>query len=177
MKQSRKASFTEAVLNTLFGFGISLLAQWFFLPLLGVAISLSQNFIFAVIMTVISIARGFVLRRLFEGLHIRVPLSPFMLAVIAERRRQVEGEGWSLDHDDQHYRGELARAGASYAVNAGRTEGQRGDPPIYWPWDREWYKPAGFRRDLVKAGALIVAEGERFDRQRKPKAMRGREAA
>ena len=51
-------------------------------------------------MTAISIARGFLLRRLFEALHIRRPLSPFMQAVIAERVRQVEVEGWSSEHDD-----------------------------------------------------------------------------
>ena len=34
----------------------------------------------------------------------------------------------------------------------------------YWPWDREWWKPTTQRRDLVKAGALILAEIERIDR-------------
>lgn len=45
-------------------------------------------------MTMISIARSYVLRRLVEALHIRRPLSPFMQAVIAERYRQVEVERW-----------------------------------------------------------------------------------
>jgi hypothetical protein len=113
------------------------------------------------------------LRRLFEALHIRVPLSPFMLAVIAERRRQVEGEGWIAEHDDGHATGELAQAGAAYAQSAGTASLLI--PPKVWPWSRDWWKPTGFRRDLVKAGALIIAEGERFDRQRKPK--RGRATA
>lgn len=34
----------------------------------------------------------------------------------------------------------------------------------HWPWSREWWKPKNPRRDLVKAGALIVAEIERLDR-------------
>ena len=186
MKQSRRASLLEAVLNTLAGFGISLAAQWFFLPLIGVSISLHQNLVFALIMTVISIARTFVLRRLFEFLHIRVPMSPFMLAVIAERRRQVEVEGWTTAHDDNHKTGELAEAGAAYAQWAARyfyncDQSPAGDsyprkplpsPPVCWPWSLDWWKPRDFRRDLVRAGALIVAEGESFDRSRKQRRPR-----
>jgi hypothetical protein len=33
-----------------------------------------------------------------------------------------------------------------------------------WPWDRKWWKPKDRRRDLVRAGALILAEIERLDR-------------
>jgi hypothetical protein len=69
-------SFVESIFNILVGFGISLGAQVVFLPLLGVEVNFKQNFIFALIMTVISIARQFVLRRVFEALHIRRPLTP-----------------------------------------------------------------------------------------------------
>lgn len=174
MKQPKSMSLLESTINILVGFGISLAAQGFFLPLLGVSISLSQNLIFALIMTVISIARSYLLRRLFEALHIRHPLSPFMAAVMAERRRQIEVEGWSPEHDDKHGLGELARAGASYGISASatwtttamRVHLQTARQWI-WPWNREWWKPTGFRRDLVKAAALIIAEGEKFDRSRK----------
>jgi hypothetical protein len=166
MKQSRSASLTEAVLNTLAGFGISLAAQWFFLPLIGVSITFQQNLLFAVIMTFVSIGRTFILRRVFEALHIRVPMSPAMLAVIAERRRQVDTEGWTTEHDDAHATGELARAGGAYARKAGTMLNV---PPNEWPWDADWWKPQGFRRDLVRAGALILAEIERFDRLRRRK--------
>lgn len=33
-----------------------------------------------------------------------------------------------------------------------------------WPWNGRWWKPTNRRRDLIKAGALIVAEIERLDR-------------
>jgi hypothetical protein len=33
-----------------------------------------------------------------------------------------------------------------------------------WPWSVQWWKPKDRRRDLVRAGALIVAEIERLDR-------------
>lgn len=165
MKQSRLMSLVESVVNILVGFGVSLAAQWFFLPLLGVSISFSQNLLFALIMTAISIARSYVLRRIFEALHIRRPLSPFMQACIAERFRQVEAEGWSTDHDDRYRQGELARAGATYALYAG-VEKRCGAAPGEWPWPDDWWKPYGFRRDLVRGVALQLAEGERFDRMR-----------
>jgi hypothetical protein len=180
VKQSKLASWIESITSTAVGFGISLFAQWLFLPLLGVSITLSQNLTFAIIMTFISIGRGFVLRRIFEHFGIRTKLSPFMQAVVAERRRQIEAEGWDLAHDDQHLSGEMARAGASYAWGTTIQQVEDHDswvskPPIpitglmLWPWGRDWYKPAGFRRDLVKAAALILAEGEKFDRNRKRK--------
>lgn len=168
MKQSKFMSWLESCINIAVGFGISLAAQMFFLPLLGVAIDFHQNLFFALIMTVISLLRSFLLRRLFEALHIRRPLSPFMQAVIRERYRQIEDEGWSTEHDDQeHKTGELARAGACYARHAG-GDAQYWPTIDEWPWSFDWWKPAGFRRDLVKAGALIIAEGDKFDRNRKP---------
>ncbi|WP_445222221.1 hypothetical protein ACKWRH_21435 [Bradyrhizobium sp. Pa8] len=165
MKQSKFMSLVESLVNIAVGFGISVAAQAFFLPLLGVHISLHANLSFALIMTVISIARQFVMRRIFEALHIRRPLSPFMQAVIAERFRQIEVEGWSADHDAKYPAGVLAKAGASYAIHAGDTKGEH--LPVYWPWDWEWWKPQGFRRDMVRGTALMIAEGEKFDNERK----------
>jgi len=178
MKQSKLMSMLESIINVVVGFGISLAAQMVFLPMLGVHIDFHQNLQFALIMTAISIARSFLLRRVFEALRIRRPLSPFMQAVIAERFRQVEAEGWDTAHDDDHSQGTLARAGAAYALGERVTpcENYLDDEVVevtgrlIWPWDIEWWKPTGFRRDLVKSAALIVAEGEKFDRSRKRKA-------
>lgn len=80
--------------------------------------------------------------------------------VLAERRRQVEIEGWEPDHDDEHDGGELARAAACYAYNAGGGDSSG----MLFPWDCNWWKPSTPRRDLIKAGALILAEIERIDR-------------
>ena len=177
MKQSKLMSLVESVVSILVGFGISLGAQMYFLPLLGVQISFHQNLTFALIMTVVSIARQFCMRRIFEALHIRRPLSAFMQAVIAERYRQIEVEGWSPEHDDQHAPGELARAGGCYADRAGLPGRSLSDIPSRWPWAWEWWKPQGFRRDLVRAAALVVAEGEKFDRLRSRRPRRGWDAA
>src|SRR5205807_4652246 len=119
MKQTKLASLAESGINVIVGFGISLAAQIYFLPLIGVTVSIGQNVAFALIMTVISICRSYLLRRLFEALHIRRPLSPFMRAVVEERIRQVEREGWSHQHDDGHDRGVLSQAGACYLLHAG----------------------------------------------------------
>ena len=170
MKQSKFMSMLETCISTAAGFGISLCAQWFFLPLLGVSINMHQNLVFAVIMTVVSIARGFVLRRLFEALHIRAPISPGAMAIIAERQRQISVEGFDFAHDDAQRPGELALAGACYATTpAIRHYGSTPDCPANWPWFPEWWKPRDDRRDLVRAGALIVAELDRDLRNRRVK--------
>lgn len=99
--------------------------------------------------------------------------NPAILDVIAERQRQQSVEGWTPEHDDLHDSGELAGAAACYAhytnargwvfpTNPG--DYQSADEPDNWPWDRSWWKPTNPRRDLVKAGALILAEIERIDR-------------
>jgi len=90
--------------------------------------------------------------------------------VLLERERQINKEGWSIQHDDTHIRGEMASAAACYAVpSRHRLEAFK----AFWPssWSELWWKPAGphsdlsaRRRDLVKAAALIVAEMERIDR-------------
>jgi len=88
--------------------------------------------------------------------------------VMAERARQISAEGWTPEHDDQHVDGEMAQASGCYALNAAgwKTEALRGCWPIKWM--AAWFKPTTPRRDLVKAGALIIAEIERQDRATTP---------
>lgn len=81
--------------------------------------------------------------------------------VLAERQRQIEAEGWTPEHDDQHTDGSLAVAAACYAI---ADRDGRAEAPPFWPWDLDWWKPSDDRRMLVKAGALILAEIERLDR-------------
>ena len=93
--------------------------------------------------------------------------------VLAERRRQVEGEGWTPEHDDEHDPGELSAAGSAYALAAADElhplsagdGGFKSKSPDSWPWAESWWKPGTDpRRMLVKAAALILAELERLDR-------------
>ncbi len=85
-----------------------------------------------------------------------------LIAIQAERQRQIDIEGWTPEHDDSHSGGELALAAACYA---GDTRKFNTAPPPKWPWAQHWWKSTSRRRDLVKAGALIVAEIERLDRK------------
>ncbi|HBO8895340.1 TPA: hypothetical protein L5C98_005832 [Pseudomonas aeruginosa] len=89
------------------------------------------------------------------------------LDVQAERRRQVEAEGWTPEHDDGHSHGQMARAAACYAL-AGSSAPNDGTAALLvslaWPWDEQWWKPSTARRALVKACALALAEIERLDR-------------
>lgn len=164
MKQSRTMSLLETSLSTGIGLIVALLTQIAVFPLFGFHPRIDQNLAITAIFTVVSIVRQYVVRRLFEAMHIRQPLSPFLTAVIAERQAHLAREGWDDAHDDAHRPGELAQAGAMYALHAGT---QSSTPPHEWPWADDWWKPTGFRRDLVKACALVVAEGDRFDRDRK----------
>lgn len=86
--------------------------------------------------------------------------------VIVERRRQVEAEGWTAQHDDQHDEGELAKAASCYAAASvpGCMDLMRARALALWPWETWWWKPSDRRQNLIKAGALILAEIERLDR-------------
>lgn len=83
--------------------------------------------------------------------------------VLAERRRQINSEGWTPSHDDAHGDGSLAKAAACYAFGQPWVSGRQ-EAVTIWPWAPGWWKPKDQRRNLVKAGALILAEIERLDR-------------
>lgn len=90
--------------------------------------------------------------------------------IAAERRRQIEVENFSPEHDETYRNGELAHGAAAYARWASQPQGIRnrrtGRLPnhLIWPLGKSWWKPTDRRRDLIKAAALIVAEIERLDR-------------
>lgn len=79
-----------------------------------------------------------------------------------ERRRQIEHEGYTLEHDDGQL-GQLAMAAAGHALASIGAA-----PAIVaavWPFEGMQPAPKLPRRHLVIAGALIVAELERRDRR------------
>jgi hypothetical protein len=86
-------------------------------------------------------------------------------ALVTERARQINREGWTPEHDDQHADGALALAAACYAASGAGRKIEQSPWWDVWPWDLSDYKPGDPRRDLVRAGALIVAEIERLDRK------------
>jgi hypothetical protein len=67
--QSRKASLAETLLSTAIGYVIAVTTQAIVFPWFGLHVPLHENMLIGVIFTVVSIARGFCMRRLFEHLR------------------------------------------------------------------------------------------------------------
>lgn len=94
--------------------------------------------------------------------------------VFAERKRQIDQEHYSHEHDDEYDQNELIRAASSYLSHViGRgwvfketcpETYQDEEAPDLWPWDLDFWKPKNPRRDLVRAAALLIAEIEKIDR-------------
>ncbi len=105
--------------------------------------------------------------------------------IAAERQRQIDVEGWTPEHDDEHDNAEMAMAAACYAapdliytMDPDHVQQVVFEDP--WPWDQSWDKRPyrGNRlkanatatratriRMLEKAGALIAAEIDRILRE------------
>lgn len=90
--------------------------------------------------------------------------------VLTERRRQIEVKGWTPEHDDEHVNDEIAALACFYAMPPGARDWSAretgyGDTFGEAILPDGWTAEAGDRREeLVKAGALILAEIERLDR-------------
>jgi len=90
--------------------------------------------------------------------------SGVLAEVAAERRRQIEVEGWTPKHDDAHDASEMALAAAAYILFGKGSHNPQATAPSMWPWAQSWWKPKDRRRDLIRALALLTAEVERIDR-------------
>lgn len=71
MKQSRIMSLVEAVANVMIGYGVAVITQILIFPIFGLHTTLAQNLKMGAIFTVVSIARSFALRRVFEAIRMR----------------------------------------------------------------------------------------------------------
>ena len=71
MKQSRLMSLVEAVANVIVGYGLAVVTQILIFPIFGLHTTLAQNLKMGAIFTVVSIARSFALRRVFEAIRMR----------------------------------------------------------------------------------------------------------
>lgn len=70
--------------------------------------------------------------------------------IVEERVRQQIEEGYTVEHDRAHGSSALLLAGISYLTSTN----------LIWPWDDSLFKQTTRKRDLVKAGALIMAAAE-----------------
>lgn len=89
--------------------------------------------------------------------------------IAAERKRQIESEGYSPKGDTGYQDSELLQAADCYvsvAVNLTRghdLDSTYKDIVRFWPWNIRTFKPTADRvRNLVKAGALIAAVIDRI---------------
>jgi hypothetical protein len=87
--------------------------------------------------------------------------TPGKALVIAERKRQIEVEGFGAKRDSQYTGGELLKAAECYADPV--FEAPNTAVPKGWPWPEAWWKPGAPTLNLAKAGALILAEQDRLN--------------
>ena len=65
--QSKKQSLIETLTNVGIGWFISFIANMLVLPLFGYNINLTDGLLISIIFTIISIVRGYVIRRFFNS--------------------------------------------------------------------------------------------------------------
>ena len=71
MKQSRLMSLVESVANVVVGYGVAVVTQLLIFPIFGLHTTLAQNLKMGAVFTIVSIARSFALRRVFEAIRMR----------------------------------------------------------------------------------------------------------
>jgi len=73
MSQSRALSLLEALANVGLGWLVALATQLLAFPLVGIQASLQQNLVLGAIFTGVSLARSYLLRRLFNRIATGAP--------------------------------------------------------------------------------------------------------
>ena len=71
IRQSRIMSLAEASANVVVGFVLAVATQAILFPPLGLEVTLEIHLLIGGVFTVVSIARSYALRRLFEGIRTR----------------------------------------------------------------------------------------------------------
>lgn len=66
MRQGRAISAIEAATNVIVGWVVALLAQLLVFPVIGLQVTVAQNLGLSAVFASISLARSYILRRLFE---------------------------------------------------------------------------------------------------------------
>lgn len=84
--------------------------------------------------------------------------------IITERYRQIAVEGCTDEKDDEYEDCELYNAAWCYMMHSIVGIPDPDYLPLDWPWDKKWWKPRDQKSNLVRAGALLMAEQERLGR-------------
>lgn len=80
-----------------------------------------------------------------------------MSLIKAERERQIKVEGWTDAHDNENGASGELEAAARFYINAGENGTE-------WPWITK-PKLKDERANLIRAGALLLAEIDRLKRK------------
>ena len=67
--QSRLQSLIEATLNTSLAYSVGLITQLCIFPAFGINLEFRQNLMIAAVFTIVSVARNYVVRRMFNWWH------------------------------------------------------------------------------------------------------------
>ena len=70
-RQSRGMSLLEAIANVAVGYGVAIVTQILIFPMFGLHATLAQNLQLGALFTIVSKARSYALRRLFEAIRVR----------------------------------------------------------------------------------------------------------
>ena len=69
MAQTKKQSLFESVVNVLVGFWVAVLIQVLVFPIFEIEATFGENLAISFIFTIVSILRGYILRRFFVWYH------------------------------------------------------------------------------------------------------------
>lgn len=69
--QTKKMSLLETITSVVIGYIISLIAQMIIFPIFDIKVSFEDNLLIGLFFTVVSIIRGYFVRRLFNWINFR----------------------------------------------------------------------------------------------------------
>ena len=69
MAQNKKQSFIESVIQTAIGLTTSFIIQLVIYPLMNIPVTIGQNITITLVFTIVSILRGYIIRRYFNKKH------------------------------------------------------------------------------------------------------------
>jgi hypothetical protein len=67
--QTKKHSLIESIIQTLIGLITSIIVQLILYPILNIPVTLKQNIIITIVFFVVSVVRGYLVRRFFNKIH------------------------------------------------------------------------------------------------------------
>jgi hypothetical protein len=69
--QSKRGSVIETITSTIIGYSVAVISQVTIFPLYGIDLTLDSNMVIAAWFTIISLVRGYWVRRIFNFLHVK----------------------------------------------------------------------------------------------------------